>query len=237
MNDLRSFLFAVWFYVWMVVFGFGFMPAYLISRRVTARALRFWARGTLLGLRILSGVRVEIRGLEHLPVGKVLIAAKHQAMIDTIAPFIFLDDVCFVMKEELMALPLFGWWCKAAGMISLDRSGQASALKSLVRDSKARLAEDRQVVIFPEGTRGPLGSAPDYKPGVAALYSALDLPCLPMATNSGAHWSHRGIKMTPGVVVFEFLPPILPGLKRAEFMQQLETAVETASARLVAEGI
>jgi 1-acyl-sn-glycerol-3-phosphate acyltransferase len=158
-------------------------------------------------------------------------------MLDTLAPFTFLEEVCFVLKEELTKLPLFGWYCVAGGMIALDRSGQASALKSLVRDTRVRISEGRQVLIYPEGTRGPLGTPPDYKPGVAALYSALDIAVIPMATNSGAHWSHRGIKLTPGVVVFEFLPPIPPGLKRAAFMARLEEAVETASNRLVAEGI
>jgi 1-acyl-sn-glycerol-3-phosphate acyltransferase len=235
--NARSLLFAIWFYLWMVIFGFTGLFTFLISRRAVVKGLRVWSQGVLWGLRVFGGVRIEVRGREHLPAGKALIAAKHQAMVDTLAPFVFLDDVCFVLKEELTKLPLFGWYCVAARMIALNRGGQASALKALVRDSKDRLKEDRQIIIYPEGTRGPLGSTPEYKPGVAALYGALDTPCIPMATNSGAHWSHRGIHLTPGVVVFEFLPAIPPGLKRAEFMQRLEETVETASNRLVAEGI
>ena len=235
---LRSLLNAAWFYLWMVVFGtLGFFT-FLIGPKAVVTSLRVWAHGCLLGLRVFGGVRVEVRGREHLPPAgqPALIAAKHQAMIDTIAPFTFVDGTCFVLKEELTKLPLFGWYAVAAQMIALDRSGQASALKALVRDTKARIAEGRQVIIYPVGTRGPLGTPPDYKPGVAALYSALDLPCIPMATNSGAHWRHRGMGVTPGIIVFEFLPPIPPGLKRAEFMARLEEAVETASNRLVAEG-
>jgi 1-acyl-sn-glycerol-3-phosphate acyltransferase len=234
---LRSFLFAIWFYLWMLVFGVCGLFTFLISRRVVVQGLGIWSAGVLLGLRVFGGIKIEVRGRENLPPGKALIAAKHQAMVDTLAPFTFLDDVCFVLKQELTELPLFGWYCLAAKMIALDRSGQASALKALVRDTKDRMKENRQVIIYPEGTRGPLGTPPDYKPGVAALYSALDMDCIPMATNSGAHWSHRGMKLTPGVVVFEFLPAIPPGLKRAEFMARLEEAVETASNRLVAEGI
>jgi 1-acyl-sn-glycerol-3-phosphate acyltransferase len=235
---LRSFLFAVWFYVWMVIFGTLGMFTFLISREAVTSGLGIWSRGVLLGLRLIAGVKIEVRGAEHLPKGQAaLIAAKHQAMVDTLAPFTFVDGVCFVLKEELTKLPLFGWYCVAAGMIALNRGGQASALKALVRDTKVRIAEGRQVLIYPEGTRGPLGTAPDYKPGIAALYSALDMPCIPMATNSGAHWSHRGMSITPGTIIFEFLPPIPPGLKRAEFMARLEEAVETGSNRLVAEGI
>jgi 1-acyl-sn-glycerol-3-phosphate acyltransferase len=235
--NLRSLLFAVWFYLWMLIYGLLGMVTFLVSPRAVVKGLRIWSHGVLFGLRVIGGVRIEIRGREHLPAGAALIAAKHQAMLDTLAPFTFLDDVCFVLKEELTKLPLFGWYCVAAGMIALDRSGQASALKALVRDTKVRIGEGRQVIIYPEGTRGPLGSKPDYKPGVAALYSALDMDCIPMATNSGAHWSHRGMKLTPGVVVFEFLPPIPAGLKRAEFMTRLEEVIETASERLVAEKI
>jgi 1-acyl-sn-glycerol-3-phosphate acyltransferase len=234
---LRSFLFGVWFYLWMVVYGTCGLFTFLINRRAVVRGLGIWSGGVLWGLRVFGGVRIEVRGRENLPPGKALIAAKHQSMLDTLAPFTFVDDVCFVLKEELTKLPLFGWYCVAGGMIALNRAGSASALKALVRDTKARMEEDVQVIIYPEGTRGPLGTPPDYKPGVAALYSALDMDCIPMATNSGAHWSHRGMKLTPGVVVFEFLPAIPAGLKRAEFMARLEEAVETGSNRLVAEGI
>ncbi len=235
---LRSLLFAAWFYLWMLIYGTLGVFTFLISKRAVVQGLGVWSRGVLLGLRLIGGVRIEVRGAEHLPKGQAaLIAAKHQAMVDTLAPFIFVEDVCFVLKEELTKLPIFGWYCVGAGMIALNRGGQASALKSLVRDTKVRIAEGRQVLIYPEGTRGPLGTPPDYKPGIAALYSALDMPCIPMATNSGAHWSHRGINITPGTIVFEFLPAIPPGLKRAEFMARLEEAVETGSNRLVAEGI
>ena len=103
----------------------------------------------------------------------------------------------------------------------------------MVRDAKARLAEPRQLVIFPEGTRGPPGVKGDYKPGIAALYRELNLPVHPVATNSGAHWPKHGFMRKPGVIVFEYLEPIPPGLKRAEFMRLLEERIETASMKLL----
>ena len=195
--------------------------------------IRLWARFMLLGLRLICGVRVEVRGLEHRPAGAALIAAKHQGMLDVIAPFTFLDDPCFVMKKELMPLPFFGWFAWKTRMIPVDRGAHARALKDMVRAARDRLADGRQIVIFPEGTRTAPGQPGDYKPGVAALYRDLAAPCWPVATNSGVHWPARGVLRRPGVVVFEFLPPIPAGLKRAEFMTRLEDRIETASTSLL----
>ena len=117
-------------------------------------------------------------------------------------------------------------------MITVDRSGHAKALKDMVRLARARLADQRQIVIFPEGTRQRPGAEPDYKPGVAAIYRDLDGPCWPIATNAGEHWPAKGFGYVPGLVVFEFLEPLPAGLKRAEFMSRLEQSVETATTRL-----
>jgi 1-acyl-sn-glycerol-3-phosphate acyltransferase len=142
-----------------------------------------------------------------------------------------------VLKKELLVIPFYGWYTIQGGMIAVDREGHASALKKLVPDNRERLSEDRQVIIFPEGTRKDPGAEPDYKPGVAALYRDLDLPCTPLATNSGVHWPAHGFLRRPGVIVFEFLEPIPAGLKRGEFMRELQDRIETATNALLAEGI
>jgi 1-acyl-sn-glycerol-3-phosphate acyltransferase len=198
--------------------------------------VRTWSRYVLFGLRWIVGLRVEVRGLERRPTGQGLIAAKHLGMLDTVAPFDFLPDPAFVLKKELMALPFYGWFARRAGMIPVDREAHARALKQLVRDSKQRLAEGRQIIIFPEGTRKRPGEAGDYKPGVAALYRELEAPCIPMATNSGLFWPAKGMDWKAGTAVFELLEPIPAGLKRAEFMRRLEDRIETATARLIEEG-
>jgi 1-acyl-sn-glycerol-3-phosphate acyltransferase len=157
-------------------------------------------------------------------------------MLDTVAPFDFLPEPAYVLKQELMRLPFYGWFAARAGMIPVDREAHSKALKQLVADSIRRLAEGRQIIIFPEGTRKLPGETGDYKPGVAALYRELAIPCIPMATNSGLFWPAHGLDWKPGAAVFELLEPIPPGLKRAEFMRQLEERIEVATARLVAEG-
>ncbi|NCW45319.1 MAG: 1-acyl-sn-glycerol-3-phosphate acyltransferase, partial [Gemmatimonadaceae bacterium] len=131
-----------------------------------------------------AGVKVEFRGLEHMPVGACLIAGKHQSMLDVIAPFALLPDNCFIMKKELAPLPFFGWFAVKTKMIAVDRSAHSKALKDMVRQARLRFAEGRQMLIFPEGTRAPVGAAPDYKPGIAALYRDLDCPCTPMESIS-----------------------------------------------------
>lgn len=233
MTTLRSLAFVAWLYLSLVVFSVGLSPALLMTYRPAMWVIRNWARCVLFGLRWIAGVKVEFRGLEHLPAGACLIGGKHQSMLDVIAPFAVLPDNCFIMKAELAPLPFFGWFAVKTKMIAVDRSAHAKALKAMVRQARDRFAEGRQILIFPEGTRALVGAAPDYKPGIAALYRDLDCPCTPMATNSGAHWPAHGLRRTPGVVVFEFLPAIPAGLKRAEFMSQLEERIEAASGALL----
>ncbi len=228
---VRSLLFAAVFYALSTVAAIAMTPLLLGRRRWVVQVIGWWARATMVLLRIICGVKVEVRGT--VPQGAALIAAKHQGMFDTVAPFTFLPDACFVLKKELLIIPFYGWYSIKGGMIAVDRDGHASALKKLVKDTRQRMAEDRQVVIFPEGTRKEPGAAPDYKPGIAALYRDLGLPCVPMATNSGVHWPSKGLLRRPGTVVFEFLEPIPAGLKRAEFMKELQARIETASGALL----
>jgi 1-acyl-sn-glycerol-3-phosphate acyltransferase len=133
-----------------------------------------------------------------------------------------------------MWIPWFSWYARKVGAIAVDRGGHSTALRKMVADAKARFAEKRQVVIFPEGTRGEPGVRGVYKPGIAALYRELDVPVYPVATNSGVHWPAHGFIRKPGTIVFEFLEPIPPGLKRAEFMRILEERIESASEKLLA---
>jgi 1-acyl-sn-glycerol-3-phosphate acyltransferase len=212
------------------------LPFFVLPRKATIWALRVWANGLILGLRVLAGTRIEVRGRQHLPVGPALIAAKHQSMFDVFAQFALLPDACLVMKKELLNVPLFGWYGLKAGMIVVDRAGHSTALKKLVRDTVERMKETRQVVIFPEGTRGAVGVGGDFKPGIAALYRELDLPVTPLALNCGVHWP-KGFLRPPGTIVFEYLPAIPAGLKRGEFMREVQTRIDAGTKALEDEGL
>jgi len=188
---------------------------------------------TTLLLRLICGIRVEYRGLENLPAGPLLVAAKHQCMFDTIGPVQVFADPAYVLRDSLLKLPVYGWYAVKAEMIPIDREGHAGALRKMLAAAKAAIAQSRQVVIFPEGTRLPAGEKVDYKPGVAALYRALGVPCALMATNSGEHWPPHGLVRTPGLIVYEFLEPIPPGLDRRAFMEVLEARLEAGSQALL----
>lgn len=234
MRVLRSLLFSLWLYLSMPVAAVGLSPALLMPHHYAMGVIKIWARMVLFGLRWIVGVRVEIRGLEHRPTGAALVAGKHQSMLDVVAPFVVLDDPCFVLKKELMPLPFFGWFAWKTRMIPVDRAAHAKALKDMLVHARDRLARGRQIVIFPEGTRTAPGAPADYKPGVAAIYRDLETACTPVATNSGQCWPARGVTgFRPGVVVFEYLEPIPPGLKRGDFMRTLETRLEAASTALL----
>ncbi|MDP8916252.1 MAG: 1-acyl-sn-glycerol-3-phosphate acyltransferase [Pseudomonadota bacterium] len=233
MIRLRSLLFRVWMISVIVLMAVICLPLLALPRPALSAAQKLLARLLLGGLRVICGVRIEVRGLEHRPAGAALIAAKHQSMLDGIAPLIFLHDPTFVLKRELMKPPVAAYGRKAE-LISLDREGGAAALKALVADVGDRLAKGRPTIIFPEGTRRPPGAPPDYKPGVAALYREMDQPVIPMATTSGLCWP-KGWIIRPGVAIYQFLEPIGPGLKRGAFMTELQARIETATDALLTE--
>ena len=232
---LGSILFTVWMFGLALVMGMICLPLLLGARRPALEAIRLWMKWVIAALEATTALRVEVRGREHLPPGPCLIAAKHQGMLDIMPPFTYLSDPAFVMKRELMAVPIFGWFSGKAGMIPIDRSGASKTMREMLKAARAAVADGRQVVIFPEGTRKAPGEAPDYQPGVAGLYREMNVPCVPVATNSGRVWPAHGLLKRPGTAVFEILPPIPPGLKRAEFMRRLESEIESANARLLAE--
>ena len=148
---LRSFLFQLFFWLWSVVWAIGMIGTYPLPRRANTWSLSTWSKGLIWGLRWLAGVKVEVRGEPFRPTGPALVAAKHQSMFDVFSQFALLPDACFVMKKELLMVPLFGWHGLKAGMIVVDRAGHSTALKKLVRDAKDRMKETRQVVIWAMG--------------------------------------------------------------------------------------
>jgi 1-acyl-sn-glycerol-3-phosphate acyltransferase len=232
---VRSTIFAVWFAIATVVIYIGVLPAMLLPRRVMMHASRLWSRAVFLGLRWICGLRYEVRG--QVPNGAMLIASKHMSMWDTMGLYLTVWDPAAVLKRELLRIPFYGWYIWKAGVISIDRGGYAAALRKMTAEAKKALAEGRPILIFPEGTRKKPGAPPDYKPGVAGLYSLLNVPCVPVALNSGLFWTGpMGFIKKPGRIVLEFLEPIPAGLKRGAFMATLQERIETATARLVEEG-
>jgi 1-acyl-sn-glycerol-3-phosphate acyltransferase len=231
---LRSAAFALWFALVTVVIYLGTLPALLLPRIVIVLASRFWSRATFFGLKIIAGVDYEVRG--QVPQGAVLIAAKHMSMWDTMGLYLIVWDPAVILKRELLRIPFYGWYLRKAGIIPIERTARASAMRQMIAKAKDVLTAGRPILIFPEGTRKKPGAAPDYKPGVAGLYSTLGVACVPVALNSGLFWTGaQGFIKKPGHIIVEFLEPISPGLRRAEFMRFLEGRIETATTRLITE--
>lgn len=238
MNLLRSVLFFLWLYGSMTVLTIASLPTMLMPRRAVTAAIRLYARTVLFGLRWIMGIKVVLRGRENIPDGPCIVAGKHQAMLDVFVPFLMFDDPIIVMKRELLWYPGLGWFALRARMIPIDRNGTARTMKSMLKVAKQRVlpGRGRQLVIFPEGTRRAPGAEPAYKPaGLRAFYKSLDLPIVPVATNSGLCWHARGIRRTPGTAVYEVLPVIPAGRPQQDMLETVETVIETASTRLLDE--
>ena len=235
MTALRSLAFNVLFFAWTALLVVICIPAFALPMRVTLRLGRLWSKGITGMLAAICGLGHEIRGLERLPDGPCIVAAKHQSAWDTLVfPQIF-DGPSYVLKRELTWIPLFGWYLARADCVAVDRAGGAAALRRMVEQARRNVAQDRAIVIFPEGTRVEPGHHRPYRPGVAALYVQLGVPVVPVALNSGLFWGRRSFLKKPGRITLEILPPIAPGLDRKAFTAELEFRIETATRHLLSE--
>lgn len=232
---LRSLVFVAVFYVNTALFLLIGSPLLLGPRSWAMWALKLHARVSVWLLSAIVGTRMEVRGLERLPAGPILVAAKHQSAWDTFALIPLFRDPALVMKAELMRIPFYGWFSRKFGMIPVRRTAGGVALREMLQEARARAEAGREILVFPEGTRRPPGAPPDYKPGLTLLYEALGVPCVPLALNSGLFWPRRSLKRHPGTIVVEILEPIGPGLKRTEFKALLVERIEAACARLIEE--
>lgn len=233
---IRSAVFNLVFYINLILFLVLGAEFFATPRKWSIRALQAWGRSSILWLRVIAGIRMEVRGQENIPQGACLVAGKHQSFWETFAILPLLDDPAMVLKKELTYIPFFGWFIYKFRMIPVERSAGTQALKKLIAQAEREIAAGRQVVIMPEGTRRGPDDPPDYKPGAAALYGKLDVPCVPFALNSGLFWPRRRFLKHPGTIVISFLPAIPAGLPRKEFQTRLEQAIEAETRKLVAEG-
>ena len=227
---LRSLIFNILFYGTTLVLAFLVMPALLLPAAVIRAAARLWGWVTVHALRVAGGTH-RLSGDSHAN-SQVIYAAKHQSAWETVVLALLLHTPVFVLKRELLRLPLLGWYFSKAGCIAVDRSAGMRALRKLRDDAVAAAASGRSILIFPQGTRVAPGVEHRYEIGVFALYEATGVPVVPVALNSGHVWGRNSWLKRPGRIDVEFLVPIEPGLSRRDFMERLETAIETRMAEL-----
>ncbi|MEM8798484.1 MAG: lysophospholipid acyltransferase family protein [Pseudomonadota bacterium] len=232
-SPIGSVLFKVLFYLWTVMMLLVALPALILPKSVLFRAARFWARGILVIMRVTLGTKVFISGREHRPRGTGLLAVKHQSPWETIIFFLECERPVFILKQELIRLPLFGIYAQHMGMIAVDRSGGARALKAMLGKAKAAYAAGSTLIIFPEGTRGDVGKRYAYQPGVAALAKYIGAPVVPVGLTSGLVWSRNGPMRRGGRIDMAYGSQIPPAANKAEMLQAIETAVEGLTANLI----
>ena len=232
---IRSLVFQALFYTSTLLLMVLSLPVFVLPARWGWPVVPLWARVNLWLLRWVAGVKVEFRGLENIPQGGCIVAAKHQSAWETFALLPLFRSPTYVLKRELRWIPLFGWYTAKFRQIPVDRGKRSVALAKLTDSARTAIAEGRQILIFPEGTRVEPGEHPDFKPGAAGLYLNMGVPCVPVALNSGVFLkSYCGLKR-PGRIVVEFLEPIPPGLDKPDFLRQLHERINTASDALQAE--
>ena len=228
----RSLLFAFGLYFWTAGLSILYLPLLLVPRRVLAVFVHIWLRGIAVVADRILGLRYELRGIENRLAGPAIYASKHQSAWETLFFRLFVPDCAFVLKRDLMWIPLWGWYVWRMGMIGIDRTAGVRSIKKMIAHAHGVLAAGRSIVVFPQGTRVAPGAEGAYLPGIAALYGELGVSVVPVALNSGVFWPRRRFVKFPGIITVEFLKPIAPGLDRREFMTLLEEQIEQASARL-----
>lgn len=234
---IRGIVLVIVLYPSLVIWMIAGLPVLILPRKAMTGLTKAWSRYFLFLCRVFAGIQIEVRGREHLPQGAYLVASKHQSIWETFALLHMFPDPCFILKQELSFIPLFGWYIKKMHNVPIDRKGGSRTLTKLIRVAHDEIRRDggRQIVLFPEGTRRPPGAEPQYRFGVAALYSGLDVPCVPVGLNSGVYWPRRSLRLKRGTILVEILPPIAPGLQRDAFFERVQTDIETSSNRLLRE--
>lgn len=230
---LRSLLFIAQMYVAMLIYAIVFFPWAIVSPAGAHGACHAYSRWVFWTLGWMTGLKTEVRGTP--PTGEVMIAAKHQSFLDIMMIYNAVPRGKFIMKRELMFAPILGQYALRIGSVPVNRGKRGAAIAKMLADVKSGKQQGGQLIIYSQGTRVAPGVKAPYKVGTFALYEQLGQPCVPVATNVGVFWPRHGITRKPGLAVVEFLPPIPPGLDRDSFMTRLETEVETASDRLMAE--
>lgn len=224
---LRSWLYLFAFLAWTLGIALVCLPGLLKSSWSLAVA-RAWIRGIMFLARHIVGITCRVVGAENVPTGPCIIAAQHQSSFETYRLMLDLDCPVFVLKRELVWIPVVGWFMKRIGLVPIDRGAGAGAMRKMLRAAQAALDDGRQIILFPEGTRVPPGQTRPYRPGIVALYQHCDVPVIPMALDSGMLWGKSRILKRPGEITFQFLPALPRGLGKDALLTELRARLDAA---------
>ena len=207
MNRIPSLLFWLFINAWGAIIPILYFHVFITkNRKMADHGAKVWAVVGLWMLKKLCKIEHEFVGLEKLPKEACIVACKHQSMWETIVMHLVFHHPVYAFKKELLKIPFYGWYLRIMSGITIDRSGGASALKDLIKQTKKYLANNQSVILFPQGTRVPLGGTTKdfpYQAGVAALYLSCGVKVVPAALNSGAFWEKNKILKKPGKIILE----------------------------------
>ena len=232
----RTLLFSL--YIYGVAFPALIMlvPIIFFPLKILKWVPYYWTQWAAIILRQTVKIKHQIKGQQFIQNRPVIYAMKHQSVWETLIPNHILPFPAYILKKELILLPIFGWYLYFLKMLPINRKKGTQELKKLIECTRQRLQQGRSIIIFPEGTRVSPGEQGTYQRGIAFLYEKLNVPVVPVALNSGLYWpKHKFLKL-PGTITLEFLPPIPPGLPKKEFMEKLTDAIETKSLELIKKG-
>ena len=233
---MRSLAFNIAY--WILSISYGLTAAFAAlapGRGATSRVIRAYVRRMVQAMAVFAGIRLDVRGKERLPPGAFIIASKHQSWGDGFATYDQFDDLAFVTGDHLEKFPLLGGVLKKLGAIVVNSCGGHEARQALATRAAEAKAENRKILIYPEGHLAPVGQKYRYRSGVWHMYRDFDMPVVPLATNLGLFWPQEASRKTPGTATLEFLEPLPTGLPKDEFLARLEAAIEGKTAELIAE--
>jgi len=220
--NLGALIFRGWLAVSVAVCGILGLPVLLLGSDAVRWFCRQWARSVLVALRVCCHIRHDVSGIENLPKGPAIVAANHQSMWETVWLFSHLEKPVVIVKQELISVPLFGFWLRQTGAIAVDRESGPKSIRILIKSARAAINAGSQIVIFPEGTRVKPGNALALKPGIAGIYAACEAPVTAVGHDSGLYWLYPGWQKRSGIIRMQIATPIEVGLDRATFLDRLE---------------
>ncbi len=225
---IKSLLFDGFLAGWTALFSLGVLAFWLVGspRKAIRASTRLWVRGVLFGLRYIVGLRYVEKGCDMVPAEPCLIVCNHQSTWETLAALVLFPDVAIVAKQELLQIPIIGWYLRKSPMIIIDRESGSKALKAMLSQSREALAAGRSVLVFPEGTRSDEMEPIRFKRGVELLYSKLGVRVLPVFVNSGKFWGSSGSSKRGGTITVSYLPPIPTGMSAELFVRKAEALME-----------
>ncbi|MDC0385542.1 1-acyl-sn-glycerol-3-phosphate acyltransferase [Pelagibacteraceae bacterium] len=227
MQLIRSLIFNIFLYVGLITIFILAIPTLVLPSKFTIFFGRLSAKYIVLILRIILNTKVIFHGIENLKkVDNYFVASAHQSMFETFALQIPLDGPIFILKKELLNIPLFGWYLRKIGSIAIVRETTTKENLNFFDKVKERIEKSkRPLLIFPQGTRVKLDERPPFKKGIGRIYKALDLPCIPVALNTGKVWPKNSFMKFPGDIHISFLEPIMSGKDSEEFTKDVENQI------------